>query len=420
MRKIRGFSLLELIISISVLSFIIAILFVLFKQSFKDDYVDNLSYKFAEYVSAVKTRVLEDKKIQSGSYSGTKFVKSSKGCKGGLADRSYLPCDLSIKSRLQTSIKKQSGVLNIEIKLSPKKKSKLELADLFLDTQDYFEQIDSVTSSKATAAFSIKNNSLLADIVVPYQGDTWIDIYGENKPYANLYFSLDALSRNIRNLFAINLIANPENNKSTIASYMDPNQSVLAPLTIKFPQINLTSENSEIGNKKTSNVNFKYNSLNFATNENSSLYLGSKKKANVFMDDFYVPFLVHKVPFSQLDDYAVNILYVNTRKFVKADHPSIKISKGKYQDECKDGSLVLEASLLNALTKLSPINLQKYSDEIKIDSVDDVKFSKKNTIYSMPTSSQRNITVNQNNFSINVPDDIVSGQLQIVVYCNPN
>ena len=35
-------------------------------------------------------------------------------------------------------------------------------------------------------------------------------------------------------------------------------------------------------------------------------------------------------------------------------------------------------------------------------------------------SSQRSITVNQNNFSINIPDKIVSGQLQIVVYCNPN
>lgn len=412
-RKIKGFSLIELIISMAMLSVIILILFDLFKQSHRNDSLNELSYKFAEYISAVKTRALEDSEVAPGVYNGVGFVKNGRMCKGGLTTKAYLPCSFSIKNNIQTTVKKESGVETITIKLKTVGYTDLQLADIFLNTQNYFEQFDSLVFSKATVSFELNNDIIESSIIIPYQGDAWIDVYGKNQPYADLYFDVSSINRDIKNISALNFVSNPETSKSIITSYMDDSKSVLSSFNLKFPKVNIKSQESDFGDESTNLIGLKYKSLSFNVGSDDTVFLGSENTTNVSMDDFYVPFFVNNVPFSKLDNFNVDILYVGSQHF--ENQSQIKIDRNKYNAKCNSGNLILEASLLNSTVDLDSINLE--GDEA-VTGIYDKKGAKikKNIIYRMPT--QVNIVVDQDNFSVEIPKKVISGNIQLIVYCS--
>jgi len=214
--KSQGYSLLEVAIVVSVILVLLILLLNYFSRINKDEEAIFLGQKYAQYSLAVKNRLITDKTLEDGIYSGKGaliFLKDATCIDGGkTADNYYLPCNFSfddvvINSNIDLSVEINAnsdgrGGRTAKIKFGPVERlvggqyqiDRVFLAEALRVARAYYGSLDSGRLTQGITSYSLGSQDdkldgyLITDIATPYTQDVWLESDGNNEMRGNVTF----------------------------------------------------------------------------------------------------------------------------------------------------------------------------------------------------------------------------------------
>ncbi|GGF91981.1 MULTISPECIES: prepilin-type N-terminal cleavage/methylation domain-containing protein [Cysteiniphilum] len=211
--KQNGFSLIELLIVIAVISFLSMLFYQFMMRGQKSKDAAALGNQLASFISAVETRTAEDQTLAAGVYNGVLWLQDAT-CHG-ISPIAYLPCNFTLNSPI---INNPDPQVIINTPVHSRVAAQINIGPI-VDYVNGVQAPSPVLASEVVMAIKSKlgspyhgafngttsynfdkvNATLTINIIIQQTADVWLRIDGANQMQANVSFN-DAQPENKREI----------------------------------------------------------------------------------------------------------------------------------------------------------------------------------------------------------------------------